>query len=217
MIRLTDVEVVHVGLGRRTLRCLQGDNVVALSVADNPVGALHVMNAARALRRLQQHDCRRVPQLLFVGRVDGWPAVASRWIHGSSLLETVNARGVVCSIIAAEWGHSLREAFRDVHAAGIVHRDVTPANIIVGSDGQLYVIDFGLSVFKGCLPVSGTCHRLFSVLVTAVPCIEQDLASLDRCLTYATLGHRAFCHRVVFQSLSVNTTQGGNTCSEKVA
>jgi serine/threonine protein kinase len=45
----------------------------------------------------------------------------------------------------AEWGIQAAEALEHAHSVGIVHRDVKPANLMIDSQGQLWVTDFGLA------------------------------------------------------------------------
>jgi WD40 repeat protein len=53
--------------------------------------------------------------------------------HGLSIRDRVALFGKVCAAIA------------QAHARGVIHRDLKPSNILVGSDGQPKVIDFGVA------------------------------------------------------------------------
>src|SRR6266700_4189853 len=44
---------------------------------------------------------------------------------------------------------SLREALGSAHAAGVVHRDVKPGNILVTPDGRVVLTDFGIATLHG--------------------------------------------------------------------
>ena len=41
------------------------------------------------------------------------------------------------------------EPLKKVHAAGFLHRDIKPSNVLIGSDGQPVLIDFGSARFWG--------------------------------------------------------------------
>jgi serine/threonine protein kinase len=54
--------------------------------------------------------------------------------------------------IVAALGQQLLAALQAVHAAGVVHCDVKPANLMVGDDGWLMLIDFGIAEIEGGAP-----------------------------------------------------------------
>jgi len=79
-----------------------------------------------------------------IGSLDGRAYVAMELVDGTTLLrwlhgETRSTEQIVDVLVQA--GQGLGAA----HKAGVVHRDVKPSNILVGDDGRVRLVDFGLA------------------------------------------------------------------------
>ncbi|MFD1939311.1 serine/threonine-protein kinase [Nonomuraea mangrovi] len=74
------------------------------------------------------------------------PWLAMEYVAGRTLLACVNQDGVLPLPLVASLGVLLTEGLDAVHAAGLLHRDLKPQNIIMGKEGPM-IIDFGLSAF----------------------------------------------------------------------
>ncbi|KUN26353.1 serine/threonine protein kinase [Streptomyces antibioticus] len=87
---------------------------------------------------------------------DGLPWIVMELVRGESLDEALR-RGPVAAAEAARIGLAVLGALRSAHSVGIVHRDVKPANVLLGTHGRVVLTDFGIAHVQGeeSLTVSG--------------------------------------------------------------
>ncbi|MGP4085200.1 bifunctional serine/threonine-protein kinase/ABC transporter substrate-binding protein [Streptomyces sp. KR55] len=76
------------------------------------------------------------------------PWLATEFIPGPSLVEAVDGFGALPVAAVRTLGSRLADALTAVHAAGVVHRDVKPGNVLLALDGPR-LIDFGIAHAAG--------------------------------------------------------------------
>jgi len=79
------------------------------------------------------------------GEYDGRAYIAMRFVDGDDLRERVAGSGPLAPAQAATIVARVGAALDAAHDAGLVHRDVKPANILLGAHDQVYLSDFGLA------------------------------------------------------------------------
>jgi serine/threonine protein kinase len=87
-------------------------------------------------------------QVLDAGIFERRPFIVSEYVDGPSLVEVVEQDGPRSGPALERIAVATLTALGAVHAAGMVHRDVKPANVLLGPDGPV-VIDFGLATVPG--------------------------------------------------------------------
>ncbi len=135
-----------------------GDRRVALKIL-NPATVpssrerRRFLAEASALARVRHDHVIAVHDVIAADDLLGY---AMEWIDGCSLRDLIDqrARGVregLAALPQAQWvpfvcrtGVALARALACVHAAGLLHRDVKPGNVLVRSDGVPVLADFGL-------------------------------------------------------------------------
>jgi predicted Ser/Thr protein kinase len=87
-------------------------------------------------------------QVLDAGIFERRPFIVSEYVNGPSLIEVVEQLGPRGGATLERIAIATLTALGAVHAAGMVHRDFKPANVLLGPDGPV-LIDFGLATVPG--------------------------------------------------------------------
>ena len=126
------------------------------------------------------------------------PWLATAYVAGPSLSEAVRDRGPLSATSVLALAAGLAKSLTAIHAAGVVHGDLKPSNVLLALDGPR-VIDFGISQAAEAAPLAR------AGLVVGTPSFmspEQaagkvvgplsDVFSLGAVLAFAATGRRAF-------------------------
>ena len=128
--------------------------VKVLRGVDNPLDARRFAAEIRTTARLA-HPC--IVTLLDAGEHQGAPYLVMERVAGGSLAERVR-QGPVPAPDVARIGAQVAAALAHAHEAGIIHRDVKPANVLLDENGHARLADFGIAVSATAtrLTVSGS-------------------------------------------------------------
>ncbi|WP_328456324.1 serine/threonine-protein kinase [Amycolatopsis sp. NBC_00438] len=112
----------------------------------------------RALREARLTARLRHPHAITVHDVvehDGDPYLVMEYLPSQSLAEVLLERETLPADQVARIGEQVASALAAAHAEGIVHRDVTPGNVLTTPDGVTKIADFGISRATGEGAVTG--------------------------------------------------------------
>ena len=97
--------------------------------------------------------CPRLPRVEATYELPDCVAVVLDYIPGLTLEQAVAERGRLQQSEAVNLAQQICEAVQELHRLGVLHRDLTPANIIVADDGA-HIIDLGIA-----RPLTDTANR----------------------------------------------------------
>ena len=97
------------------------------------------------------------------GEEDGRPYIVMEYVEGATLAEELDRRRTFAPDDVAELGRQACSGLAHAHAAGLVHRDVKPQNLLLRTDGMLKIADFGIARGGG----GGTITQVGTLLGTA--------------------------------------------------
>jgi eukaryotic-like serine/threonine-protein kinase len=123
---------------------------VGSKVSQRSLGHQRLLREAKAMAKLHHPNVIVVHD---VGTVDEQVFIAMEYLDGGTLYDHLRAS-------PRPW-QAVLEMFRRAgaglaaaHAAGIVHRDFKPQNVLLGSDGRVCVVDFGLAQTGNASPTA---------------------------------------------------------------
>ena len=88
---------------------------------------------------------RNVVRIFDIVEEDGCPWIVMELLPYRSLLDVIEDEGPLAPAEAAKVGLQILAALRAAHSEGIVHRDVKPANILIGPGNRVVLTDFGIA------------------------------------------------------------------------
>ncbi len=167
----------------------------------HPAGTEGV-NARRRLAR-EVETMRRVrspyvAEVLDADVTGEYPYIVTRFVAGPTLDEMVRGRGPLSGQGLRRLAYGMAEALTAIHAAGVVHRDLKPGNVMLTDDRPI-VIDFGIAQTGDATRltqtglVMGTPGYLAPEVIEGQPSSPaSDIHSWGSTMAFAATGHLPF-------------------------
>lgn len=111
------------------------------------------MREGRIAARLQHQHAISVYD---VTEDEGQPVLVMEYLPSTSLAAMMQEHGPLPPREVARVGSQVAAALGAAHAAGVVHRDIKPGNILLGDNGTVKITDFGISRAQGDVQVTKT-------------------------------------------------------------
>ena len=173
-----------------------------------------MVREAQAAARVSHPSVVTVHDVL---EVDGVPFIVMELLEGESLSDRLHRSGPLSEAEVERIAHPLVDALWAAHLAGVIHRDVKPANIMLASDGARPVLtDFGIANLPdhGGTALTGTGMILGTAAYAAPERLEHDdngaasdLWSLGATLFAALTGESPFKRGTLTSTLTAVLTQ----------
>ncbi|GIF34266.1 hypothetical protein Aut01nite_72520 [Actinoplanes utahensis] len=169
------------------------------------------LREARSAARLNHPNVVRIYDVVHTG---GLSWIVMEYVPSRSLHQVLNDQGPYDPAIAARIGLAVLDALDAAHQAGVLHRDIKPHNVLIGTDGRVVLTDFGLATFvdDGSVTAPG--------LIVGSPqyvsperaregasTVESDLWSLGATLYAAVEGRSPYARETAMATLAALATE----------
>jgi serine/threonine protein kinase len=172
---------------------------------------LRTLREARAAARLAHPNVVRVYDVMYA---DDRPWIVMEYVPSRSLAQVIKADGPMRPEEAALVGIAVLDALCAAHAAGVLHRDIKPGNVLLAEDGRVVLTDFGLATFDEigtALTQSGIVHGSPQFIaperaLDGTSTAEADMWSLGATLFAAVEGQSPYARSTSYQTLAALAT-----------
>ena len=134
-----------------------------------------------------------------VGEQDGTYFMVMEYVEGDNLKAYIRQKGRLPVQEAIQIARQIAEALEQAHAAGMVHRDIKPQNILFSPSGKVKVTDFGIAIAGDGMTVTVGDEIIGSVQYISpeqargeIACKQSDLYSLGIVLYEMVTGKEPF-------------------------
>lgn len=120
------------------------------NAAEFQTGHRHFLEEARILK-----ECRDLPGIVTVYdffEENQTAYIVMEYIEGLTLEQYIQTNGVLSPSEMLELLLPLLHSLKKIHEKGLIHRDISPNNMILGMDNKLHLIDFGAAKIKPAHP-----------------------------------------------------------------
>lgn len=124
------------------LRRLVAIKILHNDLSSDPEEMARFEREAVAAARLDHENIVRIHD---VDEEHGRPFIVNEYVEGEDLEEVIRKKSPLPVLRALNIVRVVAKALEHSHAAGVVHRDIKPGNILIAKDGRIKITDFGLA------------------------------------------------------------------------
>ncbi|GAA0550895.1 hypothetical protein GCM10010172_36350 [Paractinoplanes ferrugineus] len=169
------------------------------------------LREARSAGRLNHPHVVRVYDVV---HDDDLPWIVMEYVPSRSLHQVIHDDGPYSPVATARIGLAVLDALSAAHRAGVLHRDVKPHNVLIGTDGRVVLTDFGLATFVDDGAVTGDGNIVGSPQYVSperardgASTVESDLWSLGATLYSAVEGRSPYQRSTAMATLMALATE----------
>ena len=177
---------------------------VMQGLSDDPVAIGRFRREGRAIALLRHPN---VVTVYDYGEFEGTPYMIEEYIAGGSLAGRLQTQGPLAWPVAARLLRGIAAGLDYAHQKGVVHRDVKPANILMGVDETPVIADFGLAKVEHVATMTASGIATGTPAYMAPEQIDEsaDIGPATDLYALATVAYEMLTGRLPYESTSVMT------------
>ena len=97
------------------------------------------------IKKISDIECKYMPKIIDTIKVDDEYIIIEEFIKGDSVDYLIKQNGVFSEEKAVSYIIDIGEALKQIHGRNIVHRDITPNNVIIDENDRAVLLDFDIA------------------------------------------------------------------------